>query len=85
MPAVAYNLKKMDHVRLAVLGIGCFAVHQLLSIQYMSQCQSSWFAAAFSIDPSPMCTVLQKGMQALRWVPLGALLRAPDHVLRGYH
>ena len=57
-------------LRLAVVGLSCYLMHQLLAIQYAASCRG-WLSA-MAIEPSPTCSLLKKGMAALQWAPLAA-------------
>jgi hypothetical protein len=59
-------------VRHAVVGLGCYAMHQLLAYQYHETCRS-WMTP-FNIESSPFCAILKKGMSVLQWSPLGLFL-----------
>lgn len=57
-------------LRLAVVGLSCYLMHQLLAMQYAASCRG-WLSA-MSIEPSPTCSLLRRGMTALQWAPLAA-------------
>lgn len=62
--------------RLLAYSVSCALLHTLLQQHYFSTCKSSWLAL-FSVDPSPYCAVVRRGLSALQWSPLlaaGALI-----------
>ncbi len=71
---LAVNHPPRLSLRLAVVGLSCYLMHQLLAMQYAASCRG-WLSA-MSIEPSPMCSLLKKGMAALEWAPLAPLAAA---------
>ena len=57
-------------LRLVAAGVSCYLMHQLLAIQYAASCRG-WLSA-LAIEPSPVCSLLKRGMTALQWAPLAA-------------
>jgi hypothetical protein len=57
-------------LRVAIVGLACYLMHQLLAIQYANSCRG-WLSA-LAIEPSPACSLLRKGMVALQWAPVAA-------------
>lgn len=58
-------------LRVAIVGLSCYVMHQLLSMQYAASCRG-WMSA-LAIEPSPACSLLRKGMVALQWAPVAAV------------
>lgn len=75
MPHGLLHAQPPQHVprvslRVALVGLSCYLMHHLMSIQYASSCRG-WLSA-MAIEPSPACSLLKKGMAALQWAPLAA-------------
>lgn len=56
---------------LTAYAVSCALLHSLLQQHYIGACRSSWLAL-FTLDPSPYCAVVRKGLTVLQWTPLVA-------------